>query len=241
MRSWNPSLGDRAAFAFLVLAAAFIVLALLDYGLGGWASNLAAESLGIAATVLVIERILRVEERRRRAPRVNAVVDYMGWEFSVFLTAVARDYATTHREGDINPVAFELLDQWLAGQDKADADHIGLDIDGKTLVDLAWDLGEQVEPFDRNDRDVLEPDLVAAVRELFRSVRIARERLSILRLDPPPIIAENAVRLAYGRVVRQARAFGEVLQRYAERDVFRLTEEAIREAEAMRSARFTAA
>jgi hypothetical protein len=117
---------------------------------------------------------------------------------------VACDYAATHRDGTIGRNAFELLDQWIADQDEADADHIALDVDGKTLVDLGWDIASHTEPFDRNDRDVLEPDLVAAIREMFRSARIARDHLGVLQLDPPPLIADNALRLAYRRVVREA-------------------------------------
>jgi len=105
-----PSLGDKAALWFVGLAMAFIVLALTGHDLDGWAFNITTESLGIAATVLVIGRILRVEEHRRRSPRV----DYMGWEFGLFLGSVASDFAITHREGAISPYAFDLLDGWLA-------------------------------------------------------------------------------------------------------------------------------
>jgi hypothetical protein len=236
--SWRPSLADRAALVFVGVAVAFIVFALTGHELGGWASNMATEFVGIALTVLVVERIVRVEERRRRSPRVGPAIDYMAWEFHLFVAAVASDYATTHRDGPIIADAFELFDRWLEDQEQADGDHIPLDLDGKTLVDLAWDFGMHVEPFDRSDRDVLEPELVVAIREMFRSARIARDRLGILDLHPPEMIAQNAVRLAYQRVVREARRFGEVLKRYARPEAFSLSPEAIERAEELRATRF---
>jgi hypothetical protein len=65
----------------------------------------------------------------------------MSFEFGEFVRAVANDFATTHRDSEISHDAFELLDRWLLEQETADREHIALDADGKTLVDLAWDFG----------------------------------------------------------------------------------------------------
>lgn len=235
--AWRPSLGDTAALSFVFIAVVLGALAAWGDSLDGWALNLATEALGIAATVLIIERILRIEERRRRAPRVNAALEFMNVEFCAFLDAVAHDYATTHREGEVPREPFELLDRWLDGQDRADAPHVELWPWGETLRDLGWKFAWYVRQLDYSDRDVLEPDLVAAIRDLHRGVRGTRERLSVLRQGPPPQIAEAVERLSYRAPVRRAREFGMALRRYGYARCT-LPDDEIAFAEEMRTARF---
>jgi hypothetical protein len=218
---------DWAAVAFAALAA---VLAILysqweSSDARAWLPNLATMFFGLALTVWLVAWIVRREESRRLLPRVGRALAHIQVEFVEFVRAVALDYLTTHSRP--NPVprdALDMLDLWLREQESADLPHLELWPGGLTLRELGLIFVEEVDQYDVRDRDVLEPRLIAAIRDLYATGRRARFFEGTTFISAPRHLADamnlDVRERSYRSLVSGARAFGDVLRIYAPPTVF---------------------
>lgn len=218
---------DWAALAFAALAVLLSALYSLweSSNARAWLPNLATMFFGLALTVWLVAWIVRREESRRLHPRVGRALVHIQVEFVEFVRAVALDYLTTHsRPRPLPRDALDVLDIWLLEQESADLPHLELWPGGLTLRELGLIFVEEVDQYDARDRDVLEPRLIAAIRDLYASGRRARSLASTTFISAPRHLADSVnldVReQSYRSLVSGARAFGEVLKIYAPSTVF---------------------
>lgn len=187
------------------------------------------ESLSIALTVAVVERIVRREETLRKAPRVNRALMHINAEFARFVDAVALDYVATHVEHP-RPIPRDriaLLDQWLEDQDRADRPHVPLPPDDETLREQGQEFARQVDQYDHRDRDVLEPELVAAIRDVWSSRQNSIEWERRIGHTVAPLELVDPEALSYRTLVAGARALGEVLRKHAPPILFEIDEDTL--------------
>jgi hypothetical protein len=226
------------AVALVVAAVIATVVAILSSRLDNWAPNIATEALSIALTITVVERIVRHEERKRKAPLVNRSLHHINAEFGRFVTVVALDYATTHA-ASYRPIprdALRLLRQWLDDQHTVDMPHTPLPPDDENLRDQAREFVRQVDQYEHRDREMLEPDLRAAIRDLWGSLQVSLEwERNIPDIGHDALV--DAERWSYRTLIASAHAFGEVLRRYAPANLFEVPEYAIEWAEHLRHER----
>jgi hypothetical protein len=202
---------DWAAIAFGVLS---VLFALLDFAwenaeARAWLPNVATMFAGLALTVWLVAWIVRREEARRLLPRVGRALAHIQVEFVEFVRAVALDYLTTHSQPEtLPPNALDVLDLWLREQASSDLPHLELWPGGLTL----------------RDRDVLEPGLVAAIRDLCAAGRHARALEATTFVGAPRHLARamnrDSAERSYATLVSGARAFGEALRAYAPPAIF---------------------
>jgi hypothetical protein len=226
----------RIALTLVAVAAIAAAISIVSSRFDNWAPNIATEALSIAVTVAVVERIV---DRSRKAPLVERTLAHMKAEFARLVVAVALDYASTHRARAIPRDALALLRQWLDDQDTADLPHMPLPPDEETLRDQAREFVRQVEQYEHRDKDMLEPDLRAAMRDLWGSLQHSEywERQMGHTVAPKELV--DPERLSYRALIGSAHAFGEVLRRYAPASLFEVPEYAIEWAEQVRHERFS--
>jgi hypothetical protein len=221
----RPTDWAAIAFAVLALVLAFLYFRWENSDAQAWLPNIATMFLGLALTVWLVAWIVRREETRRLLPRVGRALAHIQVEFVEFVRAVALDYLTTHAEPKLLPGdALDVLDLWLHEQRSADLPHLELWPGGFTLRELGLIFVEQVDQYDARDRDVLEPSLIAAIRDLYAAGRRARALEGTTFISAPPHLADtmnlDASERSYAALVSGARAFGEVLRIYAPPAVF---------------------
>jgi len=148
---------------------AVLVFAFSDV-LDAWMPNVATSALAIAITITVVDRLIRREEQQRVRPRVQGSLNQLDRLVNDFALAVYRDYVDTHERVDLAPGGdtIELLDRWLADEDLSR--HLPATGTPHVLTD-ALDVARQAKLIADADREVLPPDLVAAIDELERSIR----------------------------------------------------------------------
>ena len=211
------SLGTWAALGFVGLAS---LAGLVSWGtdaLDDWAPNVAVDSLALAATIVIVERIVRREARERLRPRVESAMQALRQEFRGFVSAVTVDYAGTHlhtfRPLPRNALAF--LDQWLADKGAQDACQTMM-WDRLTLVlHQGNQLGKALRHYRELDRDVLEPEVVRAIDDyLWLGLQWASTSLGLARSGYTRRTLGEGYASAETIIVEQARAFGEVLARH---------------------------
>jgi hypothetical protein len=199
-----------------------MVVALVSYvgwrfsdALDDWAPNVATEAMSIAITVLIVERIVRAEHRRRVRPRVERVVSRIGLDLRMFTGAVVIDYAGTHHSSfrSIPHTTEALLDFWLAEQSNEDAARQALEGEWLPMVLLeAREFVRHLQDVRERDLDVMEPDLVSALDDFQLRVAQAINLLGLAHGNTED--RDETARVAVRNVVTGARDFAAVFARY---------------------------
>jgi hypothetical protein len=176
---------DWAAIGFALTAVLFLVLrsASDTAWVVEWAPNLAVEALSIAATILIVDRIVRREERRRLRPRLESAYRGIGRQVRSFLHGVAREYVKGHGHPDeADPRRFALaLDAWLRA---VGTDNVERRVDDGLpyLFHSASYHAEQLAAIADRDREILPPELVAAIDRLQTQLDAARGGFELMRV-----------------------------------------------------------
>jgi len=213
----RPSLATWAGLAFVGVASVAVLTWWLTDALDDWAPNAAVEALSIAATIVIVERIVRHETRARVRPRIESASDALRQEFHSFLYGITVDYAGTHLH-TFRPLprdALAFLDQWLADKDKQDACQTTLREDRGELplvLHQGIELGKALRHYRELDREVMEPELVRAIDDYIWHG--TQRGLLMYRLPADGTERGKRYVLAEAAIVRAARAFGEVLARH---------------------------
>ena len=105
-----------------------VVVRLTTDALSAWAPNIATSAATVALTITVVERLLRSEGERRRRPRTERVLYWMGLDFRGLTSAIVLDYVSAHTHPQQVPAdALELIDLWISEQDAEDRPRRPLD------------------------------------------------------------------------------------------------------------------
>lgn len=168
---------DWAAIGFAATAVAFVGLwAVAHEGnpwVEQWATNLSVEAGSIAATILIVDRIVRREEQRHLAPRMEGAYRRLARPLSDFVDAAEDDLARA-RPG-IAPAPRRLrltrsssvLDEWLLRLATEDAERPpAVEDELPRLASRARHAAEELSAATERDREVLPPDLVVAIDDL---------------------------------------------------------------------------
>jgi hypothetical protein len=214
----RPSLATRAALAFVGVAGLAVLVWWLTDALDDWAPNVAVEALSIAATIVIVERIVRREARQRQWPRIESAMRGLRQEFRKFVHGLAWDYARTHLH-TFRPLprdALAFLDHWLAGKKEQDACQVP--VPGDERVEISYVLyeglmmGNALRIYREIDREVMEPEVVRAIDDyLWHGVQHGQTMYAIAGRSADP---DKGYAIAETAIVRAARAFGEVLERH---------------------------
>jgi hypothetical protein len=214
----NPSLGTWCALVFTAVAGLAAVAWWLTEALDDWAPNFAAEALSVAATIVIVERIVRHEDRERLRPRAESAMDALRQDFRSFLHIITVDYAGTHLH-TFRPLpadALSFLDQWLADKDTQDACPAPIRTEDRVVVSLVLDggieFGKALVGWRELDREVMEPEVVRAIDDYVWHG--AQHGATMYQLGGLGSSRAKAYMAAERAIVRAARAFGEVLARY---------------------------
>jgi hypothetical protein len=213
----------RLAVGLCGVALIALLLFVFADSLDAWMPNLATLALTLAGTITVVERLFRREEQRRLEPRLRGSLNRLGLLFTNFTPQLYNDYLRAYPDDPITD-RMDLLDRWLE-----DEDVLGRSAGGdlrveqrrrRGIVKLGADFAIEAKKVADADREVLPPELVAAVDELDVSVRRAAgldELMSKFEggsADAGPI----AARL----VVSAVRTFATPLRRFGDANWFRM-------------------
>lgn len=192
-----------------------------------WMPNVATLALGVAATITVVEWIIRREERLRYEPWRERVLYWLGLDVRMFTDALLLDYAETHID-NYRPIPDDvlvMLDQWTAdhaGEDhpRGDLEHLGRH--GPLILLEAENLAERLDRIRTRDLSVLEPDLVRALDDFLWAAGQG-SLLATFQREPG---AERARHLhtAAGTVVAHFDRFARVFFSYGDTDWRRILE-----------------
>lgn len=156
------------ALAAIVVGIAAVVVSVVSDRLDGWMTNVATDAFLLAATILVVERIVRGEGKRRIAPRVERVLWRVGSTMREVVTMIVIDYADRHARTFKRPPNDVLgaLDHWLTEERNEDVPRSEADEEPRDpypmLVHSAGRVAREIKTDVAPDREVLEPDLVRA-------------------------------------------------------------------------------
>lgn len=187
-----------------------------------WMPHLATLALGVAATITIVEWIVRREARERFRPWRERVLGDIRFEYRTLVEGVVIDYAGTHllTARPIESDALAFLDQWLEDADSADACSSWLlnrettaEARGPLIVLMAADFANRLSGFRERDREVMEPDLVAAIDQVTWHVGLG---LKFFEFSCAPWTDDKAGQLrgAERTIVEGAREFGDALLRH---------------------------
>jgi hypothetical protein len=195
----------------------WMIVAIAGDLLDAWAINIATSAFTIAATILVVERIVRHEARERLRPRTELLFGSIGLNFRLFISAVTNDYASTHLATfrAIPADAQAMIEQWLADQEAEDETR--LRFNGETLPMLMLDARRflsALEGYRERDREVMDPDLVAAIDDLGSGFRTTQGVIQMYR-EHDAADRRGAERVALDSLMRDVRDFAAVLALYA--------------------------
>jgi hypothetical protein len=225
----RPSLGTQAALAFAGLAGLAGLAWAFTEALDDWAPNIAVEALSIAATITIVERIIRHEARERLRPRIESAMDGLRQEFLKFVHGLAWDYAATHLHTfrSLPRDALAFLDHWLAEKDAQDACQVPVPDDKRVEISYVLyeglEMGNALRIYRELDRDVMEPEVVRAIDDyLWHGVQNGRTLYVIAGRSSDP---GKGYATAETAIVRGARAFGEVLARNDPRGLIELDDQ----------------
>jgi len=179
--------------------------------------------------VTLVQWIIDRERRARLGPLLDDPLGHLRVEFGRFVDGVLHDYVTTHSELPQPPPTnpFELIDLWLAEQDNADLPHLNLPIteQEETLLEMGNQFAQQARFHESELRDVMVPDLRAALRQLAHAPMRARHIYEDAKTRPemPEQLARlrDPERLSYRMFVQQARDVGVALRRDTDALMFR--------------------
>jgi hypothetical protein len=206
------------ALAFLVAGLVATVVSVFCDRFDDWATNVAVEAFSLAATVLIVEWVLRLERRAHLRPRVERVLYDIGLDFRLLMSSVILDYAATHLDTyrPLPSEAVAVLDQWIADHDREDEPR--RPIRGETVPTLllsATEFSQRLLWFRETDRDVMEPDLVRAIDDMTHRVSLSRRMLGWQERSDRE--QRDVERIALAGFVRVLRDFAIVLRRYDDR------------------------
>jgi hypothetical protein len=179
-----------------------------------WAPNVATEAIAILVTVAVVDRIVRGRERARLKPRVDRAMREVGLSFQWMTRMVAMDYAQTHRDTfeAVPADSLGVLDHWIQNADREDTGRRGLE-DGDAIpivVNVALDTAGSLKRSRDNDRDVLEPDVVAQIDDFEDGARMAYT----IYLGMNDVEVNERARIAIAEVVDTTHKLGETIIRH---------------------------
>lgn len=202
--------------AFLTaLAVAMVVVRLTTDALSAWAPNIATSAATVALTITVVERLLRSEGERRRRPRTERVLYWMGLDFRGLTSAIVLDYVSAHTHPQQVPAdALELIDLWISEQDAEDRPRRPLDGEWLPMLLLeAQDFASQLERHRTRDLDVLADDLVRALDDCGWLVGQAIQLFGFAE-SGATADAHRSLRVALRTAIDGARGFADVFRRY---------------------------
>jgi hypothetical protein len=200
--------------------------------LRAWGPNIAVGAFGLAATITIVEWVVRNETRRRLKPRTDQVISGLRFDLMSIIDSIVIDYAGTHldtfREIPADPMA--MIDQWLDDQGREDQGRRLLPDETYPMLILeGMEFLRQLEIARSRDRDVMEPELVAAIDDVNWHVGKARMFFAFAEdnLGDPEDNRRSAMRL----VVEGAKNFADVFVRLhgPTRDILPLTKAAAKE------------
>jgi hypothetical protein len=168
---------DWAAIGFAATAVAFMGLwAVAHEGnpwVEQWAANLSVEAGSISATILIVDRIVRREEQRHLAPRLEGAYRRLAQPLSDFVDAAEDDLARARPAIRPAPRRLRLtrsspvLDEWLVRLATEDAERPPpVEDEIPRLASRARRAAEELTAAAERDREVLPPDLVVAIDDL---------------------------------------------------------------------------
>jgi hypothetical protein len=236
VRFRRPTAIEAAAAGFLALAVGATAVWFVTDAADEWMVNIATSAATVAVTITIVERLFDREEKRRRAPLVERALGYIEFEFIHFANTVAFDYATIHRDRPMPRRSLELLDRWLADLDDADAPHIVLPPDDKTLRQVGFEFADLIAPHASHE-EMLEPRVILAIRDFSTTARMQRSRLRVLTLGPPKLVADGIERQSYRSIVQHVRELMGII-RDEGRGEYVLDDETLAQADELRAARF---
>lgn len=218
-----PRPTDRVALGFIAAAIGFAVIHGTTNWISAWTPNLGASCLEIAATIAIVDRIIRREADRRIQPRRQRAQDEIGHGFLSLITAIGADYLETHDANERIPRdARAVIAQWRGGQ-AAEVRPRALPGGIPRLVRAAVLSAPLVESTVRYDRELIDGALVVAVDDLAASFRNIEYLWELVREhNPEREASEHAARM----VVDAVEAFLDV---YAETEDARVQLEPIDE------------
>lgn len=214
LRSVPPA---RAAAIAFGLAAGAATWGYFVSGAGSdaraWLPSAATAFATIALTVSLVEAIVRRESRIRLAPRVDRAMRDVGSAFRMLVRSIAWDYKATHID-TFEPLpaqSLAVLDHWLANVSSEDRERVSQDADDLPLVVAhALQTATSLRRVRESDRDVLEPELVAAIDDFEEDARLA---FSIFH-GMVDASRQTRAQEAINQVVYATRNLGEVLIRH---------------------------
>lgn len=168
---------DWAAIGFAAAAVAFAGLWVVAHEgnawVEQWATNLSVEAGSIAGTILIVDRIVRSEEQRHLAPRLEGAYRRLAKPLSSVVDAAEDDLARarpatapTSRRRRLS-LSSPVLDEWLLRLAAEDAEQPPPAEDGiPRLANRARRVAEELAAEAERDREVLPPDLVVAIDDL---------------------------------------------------------------------------
>jgi hypothetical protein len=230
-RRYLPLLGPRRlditvgrlATGLCGLALIALLLFVFTDSVDAWMPNVATSALTLAGTITVVERLLRREEQRRLEPRLQGSLNRLGLLFTNFTPQLYNDYLRAHPD---DPIAdrMDLLDRWLE-----DEEVLGRSVGGdlrveqrrrRSIVKFGVGFATEAKKIVDADREVLPPELVAAVDELDVSVRRAAGLDELMRKFEGG--STDAGPLAARLVVSAVRTFATPLRRFGDANWFRM-------------------
>jgi hypothetical protein len=210
-RLWRPT--TLFALALIVVGVLGVYWGRHD-SLRTWGPNIAVGALGLAATITIVEWIVRNETRRRLKSRTEQVISRMRFDLSSIIEAIVTDYAGTHVDTfrEIPVSAMAMIDQWLVDQDREDQERQPLPGDTYPMLILeGMEFLRQLEIVRSRDRDVMEPELVAVIDDMNWHVGKARMFYGFAESDLGD--PEKAKRRAVGLIVEGTKKFADVFVR----------------------------
>jgi hypothetical protein len=158
----------RLALGLCAIAIVAVLVFVFTNVLNAWMPNVATSALTIAVTITVVDRLIRREEQQRLQPRIRGSLS----QLSRLVDDFARtDYIETHERTELGPGddPLALFDRWLA--DDEDLPRRLPEGSVPYVLADALELARQAKVIADADREILPPDLVAAIDELERKIR----------------------------------------------------------------------
>jgi hypothetical protein len=162
-----------------------------------WTPNVATEAASLLVTILVVDRVVRREDKRRYGKWEARVLGQIGAATRSITGQLITDYAQTHRD-TYSPPPRRLdaaVAHYLAGFQTADMPHLVIGgMDGLLLG--AKNCADYLAAFKAGDQAVLDPDLIVAIDAFKAHVELANviTLVSNTTVGGPPPAEANAAR-----------------------------------------------
>jgi hypothetical protein len=156
-----------AAVVLIGVAVVAVVVAIASDRFDNWAPNVATEAFAIAATITVVERIVRRENQRLVQPRVGRAMRVLVFAVEWFARQCVLDYAVRHADADTSNLPedpLEFLALWQEEYKTTSNPRIP-----RALMSYAGEFVERVQRIAEADRDLLPADVVVAADNVSQS------------------------------------------------------------------------